>query len=1017
VTYTAGASGSVNLTLVVTNASGCSATSSLSVPIDPLPTLLPAAATAFVGTFDTAFTQTFTASGGTGPFTFAISPATPPAGLTFAGGVLSGTPNVTGTFSFTVTATSAVGCASTTQSYSLTVRPNLTNDAYSGVGNTQLFVTGVAGPPATPAVASGTTAISNDTPSGGVTVTGVASPCVGLGGTITIDAAGRFIYTPPVGLTGNDVCTYTAASDTGGTGTPATATATITIGLAKRVWYVNGAAGAGDGRSHSPFNSLAPASTAHASSDTVFVQSGGTPTSTPGAITMKATTWLWGQGTALPLVGGIAIQNTGATTKPVVTETVTFGGSDVTISSLDISTSGAVGLTDDQAGAITGVTVQNNATVSAANAAAVVLSDVTTSGSGILLSSVTSSNSGATGVALTNVGGTFTASGGAITSATGTDFLISGGTADVTWAGTITDDVGTLVSVSGSTGGTKTFSGAITDGDDGDGSGITLTGNTGATITFSGGLLLSTGGNPAFTATGGGTVNVCDENPCGVSGSNGPLVNTLTTTTATALNVASTTIGASNLEFRSISVNGAAKGISLNATGTSGGLKVKGTGAAGSGGTIQSCTQRGAELIATSNVSLVRMSFTGNGTATGAPCGSAALATSSNTGCNGPVYLQNVTTATLDSLVVNGSAQQGIVALDSSGLALSNSTLTSLGNGPDEDGLHVTNLSGTNLISNTSITGSGDDNVNIQNLSGTSTINISGGSFSTGVLGSGLLFGIRGSSNTTITVAGTTVNDNFSGGIVADAYDTATLSIDVGTSTITNNNDGIQVSAGQTASAQYDIHDNPNISGQDFVAITLLKAAFSTGGALEGAIRNNVITVANGRPADAVFVSQLGGGALRTAIQSNTINYAGTQRAILLQAGQDGNGSLESTITGNTIDIQLDGAGNAVAGILAQSAITGPGNTASLCTDIGGAGGLRNTFTHSLGGTMAAGDIRVRQRNDGTVRLPGYGGAFNDTAAVITYLSGRNTVVSAPTATLDSSGFTGGGACVQPIIP
>jgi hypothetical protein len=66
---------------------------------------------------------------------------------------------------------------------------------------------------------------------------------------------------------------------------------------------------------------------------------------------------------------------------------------------------------------------------------------------------------------------------------------------------------------------------------------------------------------------------------------------------------------------------------------------------------------------------------------------------------------------------------------------------------------------------------------------------------------------------------------------------------------------------------------------------------------------------------------------------------------------------------------------------------------------------------------MAGGDIRVRQRNDGTVRLPGYAGGATDTAAVITYLSGRNTVVSAPTATFDSTGFAGGGACVQPTIP
>src|SRR5690606_11389319 len=113
-----------------------------------------------------------------------------------------------------------------------------------------------------------------------------------------------------------------------------------------------------------------------------------------------------------------------------------------------------------------------------------------------------STNSSDTGVSLTGVTGTFSAeSGSSITNATGTDFFISGGTANVTYKGTITDDVGQLVSVSGATAGTKSFEGAITDGDDGDGSGISLTGNTGATINFSGGLTLSTGTNAAFNAT------------------------------------------------------------------------------------------------------------------------------------------------------------------------------------------------------------------------------------------------------------------------------------------------------------------------------------------------------------------------------------------------------------------------------------------------------------------------------------------------------------------------------------
>ncbi len=223
--------------------------------------------------------------------------------------------------------------------------------------------------------------------------------------------------------------------------------------------------------------------------------------------------------------------------------------------------------------------------------------DLTTVTASLPLPQISSTNSASTGVSLVTVPGTFSAgASSSISNATGTDFVVSGANATVTYAGTITDDVGPLVQVTNTTGGTKTFSGAITDGNDGDGSGISLTTNTGATINFQGGLLLSTGANPAFTATGGGTVNVCDENPCNPSAT-GLLVNTLTTTTATALNVANTTIGASGLEFRAISANGATSGIILNTTGALGGLSVKGSGAAGSGGTIQNSTGPGISLV------------------------------------------------------------------------------------------------------------------------------------------------------------------------------------------------------------------------------------------------------------------------------------------------------------------------------------------------------------------------------------------------------------------------------------
>ena len=75
------------------------------------------------GTAGTAYNQTLTASGGTAPYTFAVTAGTLPAGMTLsAAGVLSGTPSAGGVFTFTVRATDANGCFASVP-YTMTVAP------------------------------------------------------------------------------------------------------------------------------------------------------------------------------------------------------------------------------------------------------------------------------------------------------------------------------------------------------------------------------------------------------------------------------------------------------------------------------------------------------------------------------------------------------------------------------------------------------------------------------------------------------------------------------------------------------------------------------------------------------------------------------------------------------------------------------------------------------------------------------------------------------------------------------
>lgn len=673
------------------------------------------------------------------------------------------------------------------------------------------------------------------------------------------------------------------------------------------------------------------------------------------------------------------------------------------------STVSFANLTITTGGATTAFTATNGGTVNVATGSisttanrAVNLNGIAT---GINFTSTTSGG-GANNVALTNVTGTVNLGGGALSGATGTAFLVSGGSANIDYNGTIAHTANaTAIDVqnhTGTAGGASTisFDGTVSSTVSSDG--INLIGNggtNGTNINFTNTLTINTSSSGAtgFNATGGGTVTVQATG------------NTITSGTGTALNVVNTNIGASGLTFQSISASGAINGIVLNNTG-SGGLTVTGVGTtAGSGGTIQNTTGRGASFISASNITLKNMNFTNAGT-DDLDADNSGLSTGDNLTTNAAIHLQNVSTATLDRIAISGGAEQGINGNTVSNFTLSNSSISNAGNGADEDGIHFYNMSGTSAVTNTTITGSGDDNFQLQTQSGTLALTISGGSSTGAVLGSGYLFGIRGTSNATINFSGANSSNNFSGGIVADAFDNSTMNLNVINSTSSSNNDQLSVSAGDNSDVSLVATGNTlsSTAAGDFVVVSLLGSAFDNGFTFDARIESNTITVANGLIADGISVFNAGGGAMRVGIKNNSIDYAGTQRAILVQTGQDGAGSILAQITGNAIDMKLDGAGNAVAGILVQSGITSPtGDGSSIDLNIGGAGALANTFTHSLGGTMAAGDIRVRQRNNGTINLSGYAGGPTDLAAAIAYLNGRNTVVSASTATADSTGFTG----------
>jgi uncharacterized protein with beta-barrel porin domain len=207
-TPTAGYSGQDTFTYTATNASGTSSPATVTVTVSA-PTLAITPTTVPNGTVSTAYSQTISATGGTAPYTYAISAGSLPAGLSLntSTGTLSGTPTASGTFNFTVQATDA-NSATGARAYSV-----LINVAPPIAGNVNAIVAAnSSNNPITLSLSGGA--------STSVAVTSAASH-----GTATASGNG-ITYTPTAGYSGQDTFTYTA-TNASGTSSPATVTVTV----------------------------------------------------------------------------------------------------------------------------------------------------------------------------------------------------------------------------------------------------------------------------------------------------------------------------------------------------------------------------------------------------------------------------------------------------------------------------------------------------------------------------------------------------------------------------------------------------------------------------------------------------------------------------------------------------------------------------------------------------------------------------------------------------------------------
>jgi uncharacterized repeat protein (TIGR01451 family) len=202
--------GSVSFTVRATDSGGSAGSQAYTLSVTPPTlTLSPPSGTSLSATIGTAFSQTFTPSGGNAPYTYslAVVSGTFPTGLNMSGGVLSGTPTSAGTVTFTFSATDST---------------NGNGSPFTVSGTYTLTVT--AATPTLAVTMSAAPAVA--TPGNNVTYGIIAS--VG-GGTVTglslydnlppgltfvsvTQPGGWTCTTPAVGISGNVICTTASAA-------------------------------------------------------------------------------------------------------------------------------------------------------------------------------------------------------------------------------------------------------------------------------------------------------------------------------------------------------------------------------------------------------------------------------------------------------------------------------------------------------------------------------------------------------------------------------------------------------------------------------------------------------------------------------------------------------------------------------------------------------------------------------------------------------------------------------------
>jgi hypothetical protein len=645
---------------------------------------------------------------------------------------------------------------------------------------------------------------------------------------------------------------------------------------------------------------------------------------------------------------------------------------------------------------IRGVNIGNTggyALISAVNIGTASVTETSITGNGGLFSltgggtfnagfnTLTSTGHTAAIIDLVNTGGTITNSAGSISHATAAAITvnISGGAPTLTYTGGITKTAGgRVISVATTTGGTVTFNGIVTQ---------SVAAGTGIIVN-------NAAGNVAFTTLNLGATTPLTSTAVTLTGNTGTIsstAGTISTTNATAINI-NGPAGLTPLAMMltSVSANGGANGIFIQ--NTSGSFTIAGTGTAGSGGTIQNTTGAdgstngiGIRLSTTTNIALNHMQI--------------------NDHPNFAIFGQSVVGFTMNNSIVSGA----------------NGTNAGL----DEGSIRFLGLTGSATISNSTLSGALENNFTLINTVGTlnriTFTNVTFGAMSTADGNDNLYVRSENTAVVNVTVQNSAFTSARGDIMQLQSRNNGTLDLIFTGNTISNNHPGIATGGGGITIDNDAGTMTLNMSGNSFrdsIGHAVLIINGGALGSLIGTFANNTIGVpgvanSGSLEGDGLKLHHWGGGGPFTMAVTNNQVYQYNNQGIHVQAGAGlvESGNFNVTITGNTI---ANPGNNPAIGLIFQglhlnSGVT-PGDSFQVCMNI-----QNNTMTNS--GRNGGDDFRLRQRQSTTVRLPGYGGANDNTVAVVAFVQGNNVVPASGSAAVDilsGGGFVGGAACALP---